>query len=78
MDQKYVVKVGNKTIGFGYKSMSDYTINKSDDRKFAYIARHEKRESQFWDPKIKENLLTASFWARHLLWSKQDIFDAIK
>lgn len=29
MDQKYIVKVGSKTIGFGSRGMSDYTINKS-------------------------------------------------
>lgn len=44
MDQKYVVKVGNKTIGFGSRGMSDFTINKSDERKQAYITRHSKRE----------------------------------
>jgi hypothetical protein len=25
-----------------------------------------------------DNLLTASFWARYLLWDKSDIFEAIK
>jgi len=44
MDQKYVVKVGNKTIGFGSRGMSDFTINKSEERKQAYITRHSKRE----------------------------------
>ena len=73
-----MVKVGNKTIGFGSKGMSDFTINKSEERKTLYINRHEKRESQFWDAKVKDNLYTASFWARYLLWEKTDIIDAIK
>lgn len=57
--------------------MSDFTINKSEDRKNAYIGRHQKRESQFWGFGDKDNLYTASFWARYLLWEKTDIFDAI-
>lgn len=32
MDQKYIVKVGNKTVAFGFKGMSDYTIHKNGDR----------------------------------------------
>ena len=45
MDQKYIVKIGGKTVAFGSKGMSDYTIHKSEDRKQAYIGRHQKRES---------------------------------
>jgi len=40
MDQKYIVKIGNKTVAFGAKGMSDYTIHKSEDRKQLYIGRH--------------------------------------
>ena len=58
--------------------MSDFTINKSEDRKQAYISRHQKRESQYWNPKDKDNLYTSSFWARYLLWEKENIEDAIK
>jgi hypothetical protein len=77
MDKKYIVKVNGKTVSFGARSYSDFTINKSEDRKQAYIGRHEKRESQFWSFDDKLNLLTASFWARYLLWEKPDIFEAI-
>jgi hypothetical protein len=40
MDSKYIIKIGNKTIGFGARGYSDYTINKEQSRKDAYIGRH--------------------------------------
>jgi hypothetical protein len=44
-DSKYTVKVdGGKSVTFGFKGMSDFTMNKSEDRKNAYISRHQKRE----------------------------------
>ncbi len=33
MDQKYIIKISNKTVSFGSKGMSDFTINKSEDRR---------------------------------------------
>ena len=33
-----------KTIPFGAKGMSDYTIHKDDERKERYINRHKKAE----------------------------------
>ena len=44
-DSKYTVKVdGSKSVTFGAKGMSDFTINKSPERKELYINRHSKRE----------------------------------
>ena len=77
-DSKYTVKVGSKTVHFGLKGMSDFTQNKSEDRKQAYIARHQKRENQYWDSKNPDNLRTASFWSRFLLWETPTIQEAIK
>lgn len=76
-DTKYTVKVDGKTISFGQKGASDFTITKDTERKALYIARHEKLESQFWGAE-QENMKTASFWARFLLWENADIFAAIK
>jgi hypothetical protein len=77
-DSKYVVKIeGGKSVNFGQKGASDFTINKSQERQESYIARHKKREEQFWGAE-QENLETASFWSRYLLWENTDIFEAIK
>jgi hypothetical protein len=76
-DTKYTVKVDGKSISFGQKGASDFTITKDKDRKALYIARHDKLESQFWGAE-QENMKTASFWARYLLWENEDIFTAIK
>lgn len=59
-----------KTIQFGAKSMSDFTIHKDIERKYRYIDRHKHNEN--WnDP------LTAGFWALHLLWSEPTIDKSI-
>jgi hypothetical protein len=48
-DSKYSVKIeGGKTVTFGQKGASDFTINKDKDRKALYVTRHAKREQQFW------------------------------
>lgn len=76
-DSKYTVKVEDaKSVNFGQKGASDFTINKSEERKESYIGRHKKREEQFWGAE-QENLETASFWSRFLLWENTDIFQAI-
>jgi hypothetical protein len=60
----------NHTIHFGAKGYTDYTINKSDAKKQAYLARHSATED--WsDP------LTAGFWSRWLLWNKLTIRESL-
>ena len=69
--KKWMVKINNRTIHFGAKGMSDFTINNDPKRKASYITRHRKREN--WnDPK------TAGFWSRWLLWEKTTLPAAIK
>lgn len=76
-DAKWTVKIqGGKTVNFGQKGASDFTLNNDTERQKLYIGRHEKRESQFWDSD-QENLETASFWSRYLLWDDPDIFETI-
>ncbi len=62
---------GRKTIPFGAKNYSDYTIHKDKERKERYLARHRKNEQ--WD-----NPLTASFYATNLLWNKPTLIESIK
>ena len=72
-DKKWMVNVNNKTIHFGSKNMSDYTIHKDPDRKANYISRHAKREN--WN---RSGIHTAGFWSKHLLWNKPSLKDSIK
>ena len=51
-----------KTVHFGAKGMSDYTINKDKERKQRYLDRHRKRED--WN-----NYMTAGSLSRFVLWN---------
>jgi hypothetical protein len=72
-DKKFKVLVGLKTIHFGSKGMSDYTLNKDPQRKHLYIKRHRRREN--WN---KSGIQTAGFWSRWLLWNKPTLDESIK
>ncbi len=72
-DKKFMVVVDNKTIHFGAKGMSDYTIHKDSDRKNRYQNRHKSREN--WG---KSGIKTAGFWANNLLWNKPTLAASIK
>jgi len=62
-----------KTIHFGAKGMSDYTINKDPNRKRLYLKRHQAREN--WS---KSGIGTAGFWSRWLLWNKLTLDESIR
>ena len=64
-----ITSVG-KTISFGAKNYSDFTIHKDEERKQRYILRHKKNED--W-----ENPLTAGFYARWVLWNKKTLHESI-
>ena len=66
-DKKYDAVVdGNKTIHFGAKGYSDFTIHKNEERKGRYITRHKKNEN--WnDP------MTAGFYAKNIFWNKPSV-----
>ena len=60
-----------RTVQFGSKGMSDFTINKDKERKQRYLDRHRKREN--WnDP------MTAGALSRWLLWNKPTLEGSIK
>ena len=59
---KLMAIVGDKTVHFGAKGYSDYTIHQNPHRRDLYIERHSKRED--WTIKGIE---TAGFWSRWIL-----------
>tara|TARA_Y100000389_G_C17165514_1_gene366547 strand:- start:108 stop:416 length:309 start_codon:yes stop_codon:yes gene_type:complete len=72
-DKKFVAimpEFGHKH-SFGAKGMSDFTKHKDPKRKENYIKRHTKRED--WN-----NIHSAGFWAKHILWNKDTISKSIK
>ena len=71
-DKKYDAVIDDKkTISFGQKNASDFTIHKDDVRKERYILRHQKNEQ--WD-----NIYTAGFWSRWTLWEKPTLNEAVR
>jgi hypothetical protein len=89
-DKKFKVVVGLKkkarseatplkTIHFGAKGMSDYTINRDPERKRLYLKRHDPRgrvrARENWS---KSGIQTAGFWSRWLLWNKPSLDESIR
>ena len=71
-DKKFEARIdGKKSIHFGAKNMSDFTIHKDTERKHRYLQRHSKNED--WN-----NPLTASFYATNLLWNKPSLTESIR
>ena len=60
-----------KTVSFGAKGMSDYTIHKDTARKANYLARHKPNEN--WN-----NHEAAGFYSARLLWNKTTLNESIK
>ena len=56
---------------FGQKGAGDYTIHKDAKRKDLYIQRHKKNEN--WN-----DIHSAGFWSKNLLWNKPTISASIK
>jgi hypothetical protein len=73
-DKKFRVTFEDKkTVDFGGKGYSDYTIHNDNERRNKYLKRHKKREN--WS---KKGIRTAGFWARWLLWSETSLSKAIQ
>ena len=72
LDKKFMVTVDNggalRTIHFGGRGFSDFTMHKDKARKKRYIGRHRARED--WSA---AGILTAGFWAKHLLWNESTL-----
>ena len=70
LSKKYRVRFDNGShVDFGARGYSDYTIHKDDDRRALYLKRHRVREN--WN-----DVHTAGFWARWLLWEKKTMKEA--
>jgi hypothetical protein len=77
-DKKLQVKLETdsgreKNIHIGAKGMDDFTKTKDEEAKERYIDRHKARED--WR---LSGLLTAGFWAKHLLWNKPTLQASIR
>jgi hypothetical protein len=59
-----------KTVSFGAKGMSDFTINKDPVRKERYLNRHRARED--WNKPDSAGAL-----ARWILWNKPTFTDSL-
>jgi hypothetical protein len=62
---------GTKTISFGARGMSDFTIHKNEARKNLYLNRHRKRED--WG-----DAHSAGFYSRWVLWNKPTLKESIE
>lgn len=66
-----VVFPEGRTVHFGRKGYSDYTIHKDRRRMHRYLVRHRSREN--WG---RSGQYTAGFWSRWLLWSRPSFTSA--
>jgi hypothetical protein len=66
----------SKTVSFGAKGMSDFTKHHDDQRKARYLKRHQKEKDRWSD--TKDNLKTASYLAKNILWNKPTIDSSVK
>lgn len=66
-------KQTKRTVQFGAKGYSDYTIHKDYERMQRYNIRHQKRED--W---TKRGLYTAGFWSKWILWNKPSLNASIR
>jgi len=62
-----------RSVNFGLRGYSDYTIHKDHSRMLRYLTRHVKREN--WSPTGRYK---AGFWSRWLLWSKPSLNGAAR
>jgi Family of unknown function (DUF5754) len=71
--KKYDVRMGKKTVSFGARGMSDYTLHKDALRKERYLDRHKKRED--W---TASGIRSPGFWSRWLLWNLPSLTSSAK
>ena len=69
-----VVNPDGKRINFGAEGGSTFIDHKDEKKKKAWIARHSKMNEN-WTYSGRD---TAGFWSRYLLWSADNLRDAIK
>ena len=62
---------GTKTVSFGQRGASDFTIHKDELRKQRYISRHSGMGEDWDDP------LTSGFYAENVLWNLPTLQESI-
>jgi hypothetical protein len=67
-EKKYDAVVRGRTVSFGARGMSDFTLHKDPERRERYLQRHRRRED--WTP---AGLRTPGFWSRWLLWNQPSL-----
>lgn len=60
--------VGRRTVSFGARGMSDFTLHHDPERRQRYLTRHRSREH--WG---RSGLTTPGFWASGILWNKPTV-----
>ena len=63
---------GKRTVSFGQKGYSDFTLHKDPERKERYINRHKKNE----DCGLS-GVDTSGFYAKHVLWNKKTLKESV-
>jgi len=61
-----------RTVHFGARGYSDYTMHKDSTRMKRYVIRHRRREN--WG---RSGRYTPGFWSRWLLWSRPTMNGAL-
>jgi hypothetical protein len=54
-----------RTVHFGARGYSDYTLHRDHERMARYTQRHRAREN--W---TRSGIYTAGFWSKWILWNK--------
>jgi hypothetical protein len=71
-DKKFKAVIDNRrTVHFGSKGASDFTLHKDSERKQRYLDRHRANEN-WTDPQ------TAGFYAKNILWNKPTIQGSVR
>ena len=75
-NKKLRVVINGKKIDFGAirpngTPYEDFTTHHDEERKQRYLQRHRKKED--WN-----NLYSAGFWAKNILWNKTSLASSIR
>lgn len=81
-EKKWRAKVNGKSVDFGQKGASDYTLHKDSNRKDSYLSRHAGNSDDGYLTSRREDwtitgLKTAGFWSRWLTWNLPTIEESI-
>ena len=69
LDKKWMAQTeGHRTVHFGQRGVSDFTVHRDEALRQAYIARHGRKEN--WGG---AGVMTPGWRSRHLLWEKRNL-----